>query len=161
MNKKVCFSFLFSLVFIVSSLHAQDAFVTAGGNAVGVGGSMCYTVGQIIFEPMIGSNGTIIPGVQQPFEISIVSAIGSYDKYTLASSVYPNPVKDELLLIIENELISGFVYKIFDIRGILVDHRKIESNKTIIDMSSFVSSVYVLKVINDNKEVITYKIVKN
>lgn len=161
MKNKVCFSFLFSLVFIVSNLHAQDAFVSAGGKAVGVGGSMCYTVGQIIFEPMIGSNGTIIPGVQQPFEISIVNTIESYDKFTLTTSVYPNPVKDELQLIIENESISNYVYKIFDIRGNLVIHQKIETNKTIIDMSNFASSVYILKIVIDNKEVITYKIVKN
>lgn len=161
MKKNAAFLFLLFFGLCISFLHAQNAVIPSGGNAEGIGGSSSYTIGQIVFEPSTGSNGTIIPGVQQPFEISIIDAIEHSVNYKLTSNVYPNPVSNQLQLKIENESIADISYKLIDMQGNLIVQRKIEGKTTVIDMSNYVPAVYILKVINNNKEAITYKIVKN
>lgn len=161
MKKNAYLFFLLIFGLGTTILQAQDAIIPTGGNATGAGGSSSYTIGQIVFETTSGSNGSIIPGVQQPYEISIIDAIENTTNYNLTSSVYPNPVSDQLQLKIENVSITDLSFKILDINGQLLVHKKIESNTTSIDMNNFAPAVYFLKVLNSNKEAITYKIVKN
>ena len=141
-------------------LQAQEAVVSSGGNSTGVGGTVSYTIGQVLYITSIDSNGSVSQGVQQPFEISIVSGIEDGDKISLYS-VYPNPTSDILTLKVENYNGENLVYQLYDVNGKLLENNKIEGDKTSVSMNQFLPSIYFLKVIDKNKkEVKTFKIIK-
>jgi hypothetical protein len=64
---------LSTLTFSLSTIHAQEAIPAGGGNASGSGGSASYSVGQVVYTTNTGTNGSAAQGVQQPYEISVVS----------------------------------------------------------------------------------------
>jgi hypothetical protein len=108
-----------------------------------------------------GTEGSVAQGVQQPFEISIVTGFEEKEGISLRCSVYPNPTNDYLVLKVENYDKDNLSYKLIDINGKPLENKKIISNETTIVMSNLVPAGYLLKVIRNNKEVKTFKIVKN
>ena len=152
-------SFLFCLGF--TGVQAQEAVLTSGGDATGSGGSVSYSVGQIVYTTNTGTNGSVAQGVQQPFEISTVTAIAEAKGIILNCSAYPNPATNFLTLKIENYKIENLSYQIYDISGKLLLNNKINDTETSIPMESMSSANYFLKVIQSDKEVKTFKIIKN
>jgi hypothetical protein len=43
----------------------------AGGEATGSGGSVSYSVGQVVYTTNTGINGSVAQGVQQPYEFQM------------------------------------------------------------------------------------------
>ncbi len=81
MNLKITILSILSLYGLCNySLLGQETITSAGGNTTGSAGSVSYTVGQIIFSTFSGANGSVIQGVQQPYEISIATAIVKSDE---------------------------------------------------------------------------------
>jgi hypothetical protein len=141
-------------------VQGQSTIPATGGNATGSGGSVSYTVGQITYQTLSGTSGTVAQGVQQPYEISIVTAIENTEGITLEYKVYPNPTRGLITLTIKPFDDENFRYRLFDLNGILLQDKKIESEETEISLESFSSSMYFLKVIKDNMEVKIFKIIK-
>ena len=164
-NKKIKLSALILLVFGLSGLKAQTAVPATGGNASGSGGSVSYSVGQIVYTTNTGTNGSVAQGVQQPFEISVVTAIEDAAVINLNYSAYPNPTTDFLTLKIDASTmlnIQSLSYQLFDINGKLLETKKLEDNQTSIVTSNLTPATYFLKVIDNNiKEIKTFKIIKN
>ena len=71
--KKVVLAIL--IVIVGFPLIAQEAIPAAGSNAIGSGGSVSYSVGQVVYTINTGTNGSVAEGVQQPYEISVVVGI--------------------------------------------------------------------------------------
>ncbi|MDY0216510.1 MAG: T9SS type A sorting domain-containing protein [Bacteroidales bacterium] len=151
---------LLTFAFTLSTAIAQESINTAGGNASGTGGSVSYSVGQVFCQTHVGTNGSVVEGVQQAFEISEVTAIEEAKDISLTISAYPNPTNDFLQLKVENENFKNLSFQLFDINGKLLQNRKITDNQINIDMSNLVSATYFVKIIQSNKEVKTFKIVK-
>jgi hypothetical protein len=141
--------------------HAQETITTAGGNATGSGGSASYTIGQRLYSSISGTNGTVTQGVQQPYEISVVTAIESSKEISLECMVYPNPTHGIIKLIIEFSGNENLRFQLYDINGVILQDKKVESSETEISMDNLSSSTYFLKVINNNQEVKVFKIIKN
>jgi hypothetical protein len=145
--------------------NAQVAIPTTGGNASGSGGSISYTIGQVIYTTNTGTNGSVAQGVQQPFEISIVTGIEQAKGINLNCSVYPNPTTDYLTLKVDNIELSALNFQLFDINGRLLVNKKIVGNESTIPMKNLVPATYFLKVIQmmhtSSQEVKTFKIIKN
>jgi hypothetical protein len=133
---------------------------TTGGNATGSGGTASYTVGQVAYQTHTGTTGSVAEGVQQPYEISVVTGIEEAKGITLSVSAYPNPTTDFLQLKVESEKLNHLSYQLFDIQGKLLQSEKITGNQTSIIMSNLVPATYFVKVTEGNKEVKTFKIVK-
>jgi hypothetical protein len=152
---------LFLLVIAISTIQAQDAIPASGGVAVGIGGTSGYSVGLCVYTSINGTNGSVAQGVQQPYEISVVNGIKEFTGFTLKSSAYPNPATDFLFLKIEYNDIVNLSYKLFDVNGKLIANKHIVSTETKIPMNQLVPSAYFLTVIQDKKEVKTFKIIKN
>lgn len=157
-NVILCLLFLYGFV---STIDAQSTITTSGGNASGSGGSVSYTIGQIANNTLSGTNGTITQGVQQPYEISVLTALESAGEITLESIVYPNPTRGLIKLIIESSGDEDLRFRLYDINGVLLQEKKIESRETEITMENVSAAVYFLKLIKNNKEVKVFKIVKN
>ena len=162
--KKLKFSALLLLGLGLTGLQAQESVNATGGNASGSGGSASYSVGQVVYTTNIGTNGSVAQGVQQPFEISVVLAIEEAKGINLTVSAYPNPTTDYLTLEVDASTtlsIQSMAYQLYDMQGKLLQNEKITSNQASIVMSNLVPATYFVKVIQGNKEVKTFKIIKN
>ena len=149
----------------LTGLKAQEAIPTSGGNASGSGGSVSYSVGEVVYTTNIGSNGSEAQGVQQPYEISVVNGLEEAEGIHLNFTTYPNPTKDFLTLKVENYDKENLSYNLYDINGKLLTNKILSGNETIISMENFVPATYFLKVLQSKQGSIqvikTFKIVKN
>lgn len=157
-QKKVKLSVL--LLSLGLSAQAQQATTSTGGNASGSGGTVAYSVGQIVYTTNTGTTGSVAQGVQQPYEISILLGIDNHS-INLELTAYPNPTTDYLTLNVGNFELLTLNFQLFDISGKLVESRKIISSSETIAMENLPTATYFLKVSNNNKEVKTFKIIKN
>lgn len=148
---------LATLLLVSLGLHAQVSLNTAGGNAASAGGSISYTIGQMAFHAESGPDGSSTQGVQQPYEILVLSV--SEESENISLSIYPNPSTDYLHLT-STEEISNLSYQLFDINGRLLKSERINGNQTDINMQSLVSATYFIKINQGNKTIKTYKIIK-
>jgi hypothetical protein len=154
-----------SLCFLLMSglsitLFAQSTISATGGNVNGSGGSVSYTVGQILYSSISGTDGTVVQGVQQPYEISVVTSIKNIEDINLKCLVYPNPTAEKTKLVFESADFENLSFRLFDINGVLLLAKKVESRETEISLENLSSSVYFLKIIKNNQEVRVFKIVK-
>ena len=143
-------------------LQAQETIPATGGIASGSGGSVSYSVGQVIYTTNTGTSGSVAQGVQQPYEISVVTgieeAIGI--NVSVSVSVYPNPVTEFLKLKVESYKVEDLSYQLYDMNGRLLENKKITGSETSIAMSNHSPAIYFLKITEANKEVKTFKIIK-
>lgn len=156
-QKKTITSVAFVLL-CLGGLHAQETVTATGGEASGGGGSASYTVGQTAYTISTGITGTVAPGVQHAYEISVVTGIEEM-AISLSITAYPNPTTGILNLETDIETLD-LSFHLYNINGKLLQSRKLDDNKTSIDMSGFASSTYLVKVIDNHQEVKTFKIIK-
>jgi hypothetical protein len=158
---KLKLSALFLLALGLTGLHAQELPTATGGDAQGNGGTVSYSVGQVTYSTHTGTSGSVAQGVQQPFEISVITGIEEAKGISLMISAYPNPSTDFITLKVENFTLSTLHFQLFDMNGKLLQNEKITGNETSIAMSNLVPATYFVKVIQGKKEVKTFKILKN
>jgi hypothetical protein len=144
----------------LSGLQAQQATPATGGIALGSGGSASYTVGQVVYTAQTSSDGTIIQGVQQPFEIFVISGIEQAKDMSLEYMVYPNPATNSVTLLVEYYNTENLQYQLYDINGKLLDSKKLMDKETIISLESLEPSAYFLKVTDGAREIKVFKIIK-
>lgn len=143
----------------IASAQAQQSATTSGGDALGSGGSVSYSIGQIVYTTQTSTIGSILQGVQQPYEISIV--LGTEDhQINLNIEAYPNPTTDYLILTIGNIDPLPLNFQLIDLNGKLIENKKITDTTETIRMDNLPSTIYFLRVTNNNKEVKTFKIIK-
>jgi hypothetical protein len=159
--KKLKLSAVLLLGLGLTGLQAQTSVNATGGNASGSGGSASYSVGQVVYTTNTGTNGSVAEGVQQPFEISVVTGLEEAKGINLSVTAYPNPTTDYLTLEVKDFEISNLHFQLYDMNGKLLQNEKITGNQTSIVMSNLVPANYFVKVIQGNKEVKTFKIIKN
>jgi hypothetical protein len=160
-HKKLKISTLLLLGLGLTGLQAQESVNATGGDVLGSGGSASYSVGQVVHTTNTGTSGSVAQGVQQPYEISVVTAIEEAKGINLSVSAYPNPTTDYLTLEVKKFEISNLSFQLYDMSGKLLQSEKITVNQTSIVMSNLVPALYFVKVIHSNKEVKTFKIIKN
>ena len=151
---------LFFMLFCLPKMLAQQTVNTSGGNATGVGGSSSYSIGQITYNEQTGSGGSINQGVQQSFEIFTLSG-AEFENIKLEAVVYPNPTVSKVTLKISNFNLDDLNYQLFDIQGRSISMGKISNEETLFNMDAYPSSIYLLKINSNNKELKTFKIIKN
>jgi hypothetical protein len=147
--------------FNIVALKGQETIATSAGNFTGSGGSVSYTIGQVAYSSLSGTNGSVVQGVQQPYEISVVTAVEETEEITLNWIVYPNPTSNTIKLSVESPDFDNMSYRLFDNNGKLIQDVKVESEETEISMYNLVPSIYFLRVIKNKKELKTFKIIKN
>lgn len=151
---------LFTGLIFTQIIYAQQANVTSGGNAIGFGGSVSYSVGQLVYTTETGTNGSVTQGVQQAIEI-IVLGIDNFPEIKLIMSVFPNPTTAFVNLKIEEYSTNNLHYQLYDINGKQIQNQKITTSETQISMEDLTKSIYLLNVLDNNKLLKTFKIIKN
>ncbi len=158
---KLKLSVMLLFVLGLTGLQAQESINASGNNASGGEGSVSYSVGQIVYTTNTGTPGSVSQGVQQPFEISIVTGLDEAKCINLSVTAYPNPTTDYLTLRIGEFDISNLSYQLYDLNGKLLRNEKLSGNATQINMRNYVPSTYFVKVITGNQSIKTFKIIKN
>ena len=161
MRKLIFITGITTLSLLISNAFSQESVNTSGGNATGSGGSVSYSVGQVFFNTSESTTGSVVEGVQQPYEISVVTSIEEAIGINLVASAYPNPVTDHLTLRIDDYESFELSYQLFDINGRLLENKQVIGYETIIIMAHFTAGIYFLKVIAINRDIKTFKIIKN
>ncbi len=164
MKNPLLFTVLLAFTLPLSSSLAQEVIPASGGNATGSGGSVSYSIGQIFFNIHTGANGSVAEGVQQPWEISVVTSVTEAEGIDLVVSAFPNPATDYLILRVDNYDFEHLEYLLFDVNGKLLKEGKVTGSETTISMTNLVPAVYFLKVIQTSpsyQEVKTFRIIKN
>jgi hypothetical protein len=151
-NKKLLF---IGAILSCTQINAQQAVVTSGGNALGNNGNISYSMGQVNYTTV----GSVVLGMQQPFEIQTLLGIEN-SNINLELNIYPNPTTSLLNLLVKDYNSEPIQYQLFDFNGRLLVDDKIIAASTIIQMEQYPNAVYLLKVLESNKEVKTFKIMK-
>ena len=158
--KKIILSAVLFLGLCLQGLRAQEATPATGGNATGNGGSASYSVGQVVYTSNTATTGSVTQGVQQPFEIFIITSLEEAKDISLKYSVYPNPSVDYLTLNMDGDVKTNCSAALYDINGKLLETKNIEGSETKIGMANLVPALYFLKVTQGDKEMKTFKIIK-
>ena len=154
---------LFFLAFLLSfSMIAQTShqvLSATGGDASGSGGSVAYSVGQIVYTTSTGTTGSVAQGVEQAYEISSVGI--KETALNISLSVFPNPTSDFLTLKVEDYNNEALNYTLLDEQGRLVFNEQITTQDTQVAMSTLARGAYFINVLQANKKIQTFKIIKN
>jgi len=156
MKKNV--TLLFGL-FAAYTIQAQDAVVASGGYAIGAGGSVSYSIGQVFYNTNTGTTGSVAQGIQQAFEIVTLSN-PELTALTLSALLYPNPTTDKIVLSLTNSDLTDLSYVLYDLNGKVLSSAVVQEAETPIAMQNMPSGVYILKVNQNSAELKTFKIIK-
>ena len=148
-----------SILLGFTQVNAQDVVATSGGNATGTNGNVSYSIGQVVYTPNTGATGSVAQGVQQPFEIQIVLGVENFN-INLQLAIYPNPTTNWLQLEVKNTEFTNLTYQMYDLNGKLIYNEKVNAENTTIKTEQLPSAIYLLKVLDSNTEVKTFKIIK-
>ena len=144
----------------VSLAQAQESSNASGGDAIGSGGTIAYSVGQIVYTSNTGVTGTVNQGVQQAYEIFTVGI--KETELNISLSVFPNPTANNLTLQISDHNNKKLSYQLYDIQGKLLNNGQVTEQQTQINTASLTPATYLIHVVNqENKKVQSFKIIKN
>jgi len=145
----------------IAGLQAQTAVTSTGGIASGSGGSVSYTTGQVVYTTNTGANGSVAQGAQQPYEISVPTGLEEAKDINLVFLAYPNPTSDFLTLKVGNYDYQNLSFMLYDMRGNLLENKKVTGTQTDISMGNLIPGTYFLRILDNQKEIKTFKIIKN
>jgi hypothetical protein len=140
-------------------MFSQENINTSGGNASG-SGSSSYTVGQLLVTNNVANNGSASQGIQQSIELFTL-ANPNTKTFALEATTFPNPTKDSVILSISNTEIEKFDFSIFDIHGRLLKKGTTHTQLTTINIQTFPTGIYLLRVHHQKKQLKVFKIIKN
>ncbi len=142
------------------AIRAQQTVLTASNDATGTTGSVSYSIGQVAYNFNTATDGFIIEGVQQPFEIQFHIGIDEVNGTTPGCTLYPNPAGSYTNLKIDRNEIKNLSYQLYNMNGFLLENMKIESPETAIRMGDLAPASYCLTVSENDKALQTFIIIK-
>ena len=136
---------LFFLGFLFLDIHAQEAVLTSGGDAEGTDGNVSYSVGQVVYQNYFSISGSSAEGVQQPYEISIVTALDESIAQGVDLATYPNPVMDIFSLQLTPWEGKTIQFRVLDSSGKVIHEGAISGELTSIDTNQWSNGQYVVQ----------------
>ena len=151
---------IFLAVGLLSSdfVQAQQATTAGGGDAAGSGGTVAYSIGQLVYTTSLNGAGIAAQGVQHAYETFTIGIVQTTLNASLTA--FPIPVSENLTLKISNYNEKKLFLCLYNMHGKLVNNRQIISEETEINMINMASESYSLVVFNDGQIVKTFQIIK-
>jgi hypothetical protein len=143
------------LLFATNIMLAQETIPASGGEASGTGGSSNYTIGQVFYT----TNASISHGVQHAYEFQTLSN-PLLTSVNLIASTYPNPTSDFITLKISHSILENLIYVLFDLNGKSIATGEITNTDTPINFQNVAIGMYILKIIQKQQSIKTFKIIK-
>ena len=158
-QKKMSLGVFLLLGMGLSSGFAQQAVTSSGGDASGNGGTAAYSFGQVFYTSNQSANGSVNQGVQQAYEIFTVGLKETNLDIQLVA--FPNPTTDYLNLQVSEAGGKNLSYLLTDLQGKQIKTGAIKETETPIDLKELVSGIYFIQINEANKNLQTFKVVKN
>lgn len=132
---------------------------TAGGDAVGEGGSVAYSIGQIFTSSSHNSGNSITEGVQQP--ILVIPEKTNPKEKPIKIVAFPNPMNNYLVIQVSESEKRDLFYQLYDTQGGLITSAKIKGTRTKLTPQYLEAAVYLLKITHNGQHLKSFKIIKN
>lgn len=159
-NLLIIILFLFSYKGISqNSNKTMEAIITSGSNATSSSGTVNYSIGQLFYMYVGESVYNLAQGVQHAEIIDIKNNSIESKKEIV---VFNNPKTDYVTLNMKGfKLEFGqYSYQIYDLLGRILKNNTIDLPETQINQNDFITSIYLLRVYDNNKVLKTFKIIK-
>ena len=140
-------------------VFGQTSVNASGGETSNASGSISYSIGQVAYQSVSNTSGSVSQGVQHAFEISTLSL--EENKFNFTLNAFPNPTTENLNLRVGNYKQEKLAYKLIDLEGKVISEASMLSEETTIDMKQLPVATYFVEVHNEGKKVQTFKIIKN
>ena len=140
-------------------VFGQTSVNASGGGTSNASGSISYSIGQVAYQSVSNTSGSVSQGVQHAFEISTLSL--EENKFNFTLNAFPNPTTENLNLRVGNYKQEKLAYKLIDLEGKVISEASMHSEETTIDMKQLPVATYFVEVHNEGKKVQTFKINKN
>jgi len=137
-----------------SPVQAQQSVNAAGGEAVGVGASVSFSIGQVDYIQVAEPTGRLNFGVQQPYDQETLISVLPF-----ACLLYPNPTLGPLNLH-ETVDFETFGYTLFDLAGRILQQETGLEISTTLHLDTYPGGVYILQITSNKGEVWNCPIVK-
>ncbi len=154
--------YLFLTAFIVASnfAHAQESVNAIGGLDTGTGGTVSFSVGQMVYTTDTKESGSMVQGIQRPYRITTTDIKRVNDD--ISFKAYPNPSSDDLFLEMNAYRSEKLVYHLYDMQGKLIMTNSIEAPKTQINMRALAVGAYLIQIYNSkNQPIQTIQVIKD
>jgi hypothetical protein len=140
---------LIMVLFCATQLvNAQETISVSAFEAIGSGGTVSYTIGQLVYINPTTAAGSLNQGIQQSIEFVTLSN-PELTAVTLKAVTYPNAD------------LRGVSYTMYDLLGRFVNKGTVTTFETKIGMKSLPIGEYILRVQQNNQALKTFKIIKN
>jgi hypothetical protein len=156
-------SFILStLLFLFSAAasHAQESINAGSGDITDPEINLSYSIGQVLMEPVIYSEGSVTPGIQQPYEISLLSGVPEVIA-GLKIQAYPNPATDYLELSFPDYDKEKHTLRLIDQTGKVIFLTEIIEAISRMNVHALAPGVYFLQIAEKEQMLKTFKIIKN
>lgn len=135
---------------------AQFATLAGGGEGSGPGGTVSFSVGQLVVESTEDSEGSISPGVQQTYESNEVFI---NEVYLNTVKVFPNPTTHFIELSFDTPFNGSLI--VYDLNARVVLEQRVNELTTVIDAQSWSAGTYMIQLFDEVGTFSIQKIIKN
>ena len=156
MDRKQLFTLLLCLWCIGAFAQPHDVISASGASFQNSSGYISFTIGECITSTLVSSEAILTQGFLQT---KLQNGVPVINLPEIEISVFPNPVKDLLILQIGEH--HGFHYMLYNILGELIERGLVLDERTEIDFSALTPAVYILRVTDNKEEVRLFQIVKH
>jgi hypothetical protein len=147
-------------VLLVHAARAQADMTAGGGDASSGNHTLSFTLGQSFAHVHDDETGSVYQGVQQPYELFVVSLHRAADE-ALQVRLFPNPTAGWLLLELPpTELPADLRYVLHDMQGRPLDDRPVTGPMTEISLLHQPPGTYVLTLLQAERRVQSFQILK-
>jgi len=145
------------VLFFTSLLIAQETPVSSANESTGSNGSVMYSVGLLTVKTLESSEGSVSQGPQVPIEVLQLLSINDPAFNDVTVRVFPNPTANFVTL--KSGKHTDLSYQLFDLNGKLIKKQATISSEKI-TLDKLKSGVYLLKILQNTKQIKTFKIIK-
>ena len=165
-KKNYCFfkqsKYLIALAFVLcagmTQTYAQESVNASGGDASGSDGSVAYSIGQVFVNSVSGNNGIIAQGIQQAYGFFQVGVDDLEEAKGI--NLYPNPVGNTLYVEMDMMKPGLWVAQVFNMEGKEIMSTFLASSLSNLSANQMAAGNYILRIQKNNKNVKSYKIIK-
>jgi hypothetical protein len=158
MDRNLLITLLLGFWCFGASAQIHDVVSASGASFKQSSGYITYTIGELVTHTLTGTSEILTQGfLQTGLPKSWRTSVEDVPDFEM--SVYPNPVKD--LLIIQVELLPDLQYTLHDVTGVLIDRGLVLNERSEIDFSYLSPAIYILRVFDNNQQIRIFQIVKH
>ena len=166
MVKHLLFALFTMLSAIVCAQSTERQVVaTAGGTYLDNINNfeMDYTIGEPAITTISNASVILTQGFQQPF--FLMTSVPETVENSSGLNIYPNPVVDQLHIVIEKPAAGAYNLMLYDMLGQMLQDKIVTAGKntplnTGINLNQYATGNYFVRIMHENKEVKTLKIIK-